>query len=86
MSVTSQWMKVAPVSAQIARGLQSGEPALNVWRAYWETTVFRVTVALGTSISVTRRTESPWTTYALVPRTATRRGEGPTVTSATTPT
>lgn len=34
------------LSAQIARQLHAGGPKSDVWRTYWETTVFRLTVAL----------------------------------------
>ncbi|MBX9457350.1 MAG: hypothetical protein KL863_15800 [Rhizobium sp.] len=34
------------LSAQIARTLQSGGDRSNLWRSYWETTVFRLTVAV----------------------------------------
>lgn len=33
------------LSAQIARQLQAGGDGLSVWRCYWETTVFRLTIA-----------------------------------------
>ena len=34
------------LSVQIARQIHSGGPASEVWRAYWETTAFRATVAV----------------------------------------
>lgn len=34
------------LSARIARQIHSGSAAADVWRAYWETTIFRLTVAI----------------------------------------